>query len=92
MAVFVGVDGEFAEAFSGFSVDDGDVEVVDEHAYWCVAECGAELDVVGASGASEHDGACLVDGVLSDAVVAVVVVFGGCFCAGVVGLGGGVFV
>ena len=37
LAVFVGVDGEFAEDFSGFSVDDGDVEVVDEHAYWCEA-------------------------------------------------------
>ena len=89
LAVFVGVDGEFAEDFSGFSVDDGDVEVVDEHAYWCAAECGAELDVVGASGASEHDGACLVDGVLSDAVVAVAVVFGGGFgSGGVEGVGG----
>ena len=29
LVVGVGVDGEFAEYFSGFSVDDGDVEVVD---------------------------------------------------------------
>ena len=31
LVVGVGVDGEFAEYFSGFGVDDCDVEVVDEH-------------------------------------------------------------
>ena len=52
MAVLVGVDGQFAEDLAGVAVDDGDVEVVDEHAYWCAAECGAELDVVEFSGSS----------------------------------------
>ena len=55
LAVFVGVDGEFAEDFAGVAVDDDDVEVVDEHAYGCAAVFCAELDVVHAACASQGD-------------------------------------
>ncbi len=53
LAVFVGVDGEFSEDFSGGLVDDDDVEVVDEHPDGESFAVGAELDVVHASAASQ---------------------------------------
>lgn len=55
--------------FAGGGVDDADVEVVDEQDD---ASCGvgaADADVVHADGASEGDGAGLVDAVVADPVV-----------------------
>jgi hypothetical protein len=89
LAVLVRVEDEFGEDLAGVSVDDGDVEVVDQHADVGAGQGGAELDVVQASAASEGDGARGVDGVVADAEVPVAVVVGVGFGAPGVGLGGG---
>ena len=88
MAVLVGVDGEFSEDFSGVAVDDDDVQVVDEHADWGAGVFHAEFDVVHLAAAAQGDGSGGVDGVVSGAEVAAVVVFGGGFGSSGVDLGG----
>ena len=77
LVVLVGVDGQFADDLAGVAVDDGDVEVVDEHADQGAGVLGAEADVVQASAASQGDLAAGVGGVVADAEVAAGVVLGG---------------
>ena len=82
-----GVEDEVAEDLAGVAVDDGDVEVVDEHADVGSGVLGAEADVVQASAAPEGDLAAGVRGVVADAEVAAGVVVGGGLGAGGIDLG-----
>jgi hypothetical protein len=45
-----GVDGEFADEFSGGGVDDSDVEVLDEHEHSGAGVGSADADVVQSAG------------------------------------------
>ena len=89
LVVLVGVEDEFAEDLAGVAVDDGDVEVVDEHADVGAGVLGAEADVVQAAAAAQGDLAAGVGGVVADAEVAAGVVVGGGLRAGGVDRGGG---
>ncbi len=68
-------------------MDDADVEVVDENDHAGAAVFGAEADVVQAPVDAQGDLCAVVDGVVADAVVAVVAVAWGCFGSPVVGVG-----
>ena len=46
LVVLGGVDGQFAEEFTGGSVDDADVEVVDEHDHVGSGVGSSDADVV----------------------------------------------
>lgn len=77
LVVLVGVDGEFAEEFSGGGVGDADVEVVDEHDDGGSGVGSSYADVVESAGDADGEFAGGVDDVAAHAVV-------------VVGAGGGV--
>ena len=89
LVVLVGVDGQVADDLAGVAVDDGDVEVVDEHADVGAGVVGSEADVVQSAAAAQGDLASGVGGVVADAEVSAGVVVGGGLGAGGVGLGGG---
>jgi len=89
LIVAAGVDGEFSEQFAGGGVDDGDVEVVDEHQD--VGSCvgSADSDVVHAACDAQGDAAGFVDFVVPDSGVVLAFSaadggggFGQCFVAG----------
>ena len=71
MVVDVGVEGEFAEEFSGGGVDDADVEVGDEHDDVGSGVGSADADVVESCVVAQCDDAGVVDAVVADAVVGV---------------------
>ena len=71
MVVPGGVEGEFAEDFSGGGVDDSDVEVLDEYEDAGSVVDAADADVVEASVDAQGDVAGFADAVGSDAVVGV---------------------
>jgi hypothetical protein len=66
-----GVDGEFADQFSGGGVDDPDVEVLNEHQN--VGSCvgSADADVVQAAGQAQGEAAGVIDAVAAYAFVGV---------------------
>ena len=69
MVVDVGVEGEFAEEFSGGGVDDADVEVGDEHDDVGSGVGSSDADVVESCVVAQGDYAGVVDAVVADAVV-----------------------
>ena len=91
MVVAAGVDGQFAEQFTGGGVGDADVEVVDEHDHVGSGVGSADAEVVEAAGHAQGDHAAVVDAVVADAGVGVVAAAGGRegLGEGVVGGGGG---
>jgi hypothetical protein len=62
LVVAVGVEGEFAEDLAGLTVDDDDVEVVDQESDGCAGVFGAEADVVEFPASAEADFPAAVDG------------------------------
>jgi hypothetical protein len=69
LVVAGGVDGELAEEFAGGGVGDADVVVVDEEHDRGLRVDASDADVVEPSVDAQGDGACVVDAVVSDAVV-----------------------
>jgi hypothetical protein len=71
LVVAVGVEGEFARELAGGSVDDPDVQVLDEHEHVGSGVGPADADVVEPPGVAEGDDAGVIDAVGADAVVGV---------------------
>ena len=90
LVVVFGVEGELADEFACFGVDDGDLEVLDQEQDGGAVPGPADADVVEASGSAEGD-AAVVDFVGADAVVGSVRGFGAwCgFGPGLIGRGWG---
>jgi hypothetical protein len=65
----VGVDGVFAEDFTGVLVDDGDGVGVDEDGHRLTFVGGADAEVVHAAGAAEAGLAEAVDVIVTDPIV-----------------------
>ena len=69
LVVLGGVQGEFAEEFAGFGVDDADGEVGDEHPDDLAGVFAAQADVAQLGVVAQGDHAELVGAVSSDSVV-----------------------
>jgi hypothetical protein len=83
------VDGELSDELAGGGVGDAHVEVMHEDDHGVAAVFGAQADVVHAAVDAQSDLSAFVDGVVTDAVVAVVATAGAGFGSPVIRVRGG---
>jgi hypothetical protein len=76
LVVLVGVEGQFAQEFTGGGVDDADLEILDEHDDVGPGVGSPDADVMESTGVAQGDDAGVVDAVVADPVVGVGVAAG----------------